>query len=45
MLGWNSGVIERQVLNVIAVAVQRGNALTMLAGLRACCDSEFTKWK
>ena len=29
---WSRGVIERQLLGAIAVAVQRGNALTMLAG-------------
>lgn len=29
---WNSSSIERQLLGAIAVAVQRGNALTMLSG-------------
>lgn len=29
---WTSGIIERQLLGAIAVAVQRGNALAMLTG-------------
>ena len=29
---WTSGVIERQLLSQIALAVQRGNALAMLSG-------------
>ena len=29
---WDSGLIERQLLGSVAVAVQRGSALTMLCG-------------
>ena len=29
---WNSGLIERELLAVVAVVVQRGNALAMLCG-------------
>ena len=29
---WSAGSIQRQLLSAVAVAVQRGNALTMLAG-------------
>ena len=29
---WGAGSIQRQLLSAVAVAVQRGNALTMLAG-------------
>ena len=31
---WSSGAIERQLLGASAVAVQRGNALTMLFGYK-----------
>jgi len=30
---WSSGLIERELLASVAVAVQRGNALSMLCGL------------
>ena len=35
---WNSAVIERQLLSAIAVAVQRGNALAVLAGYTRSCN-------
>ena len=44
---WHSGAIERQMLAGIAMAVQRGNALTMLCGYTrataadARCDSSY----
>ena len=30
---WSSGLIERELLATVAVAVQRGDALSMLCGL------------
>ena len=35
---WSSAVIERQLLSAIAVAVQRGNALAVLAGYAQSCN-------
>ena len=34
---WTGARIERHLLGAIAVAVQRGNALLMLAGYSQCC--------
>ena len=35
---WSSGLIERQLLGSMAVAVQRGNALAMLHGYTRCAS-------
>ena len=37
---WHSGLIERQLLGSIAVAVQRGNALAMLCGYTRAVSGE-----
>ena len=35
---WSSSLIERQLLSSVAIAVQRGNALTMLCGFTRAAD-------
>ena len=42
---WSSGAIEQQLLGAIAVAVQRGNALTMLAGYTGSDRADRTRWE
>ena len=39
---WSSTVIERQLLSAIAMAVQRGNAITMLTGYTRACSARAT---
>ena len=41
---WSSSAIQRQLLGAVAVAVQRGNALTMLAGYTRAASMQVQRW-
>ena len=40
---WNSGLVERELLASVAVAVQRGNALSMLCGLTRAASKRASR--